>query len=342
MYHNVKKILLIFLLLIISKPSYAVFAGKVVVMEHTWPENALFDTFSFTQQVTYDGGPQSIYFWGNRFQFQNGKGGYIGLFNRGHRTVHFSIWNATGWKNGKCQHFTHEGSGVRCEIVFPWKTGIPYQLDVFKKDDLVTGTITDLISGKKTAIGTIEVPNTYGALQKSYSFVEDHSRWKRHLSSCYVLSPQSSVFFDPLAFKNGTLYAATLRSYLSGKCKDSYVIQTTCSFTFCMNSINDLGGFASPDAPKVPISNGKDLTAQTISTALQKEELVTILLKSGSWSPRIFLPSPDLFQWKSIFIDQRAINSSTVHTNHGTQKITAGKQIMYMSDGKTWKIMQTN
>ncbi|WP_244428379.1 DUF3472 domain-containing protein [Bartonella birtlesii] len=275
MYYNIKKILLIFLFLLISKPSYAVFAGKVVVMEHTWPENALFDTFSFTQQITYDGGANSIYFWGNHFQFQNGKGGQIGLFNRGHHTIHFSIRNAIGWKNGKCKHFTQEGSGVRCEIEFPWKIGIPYKLDVFKNGDLVTGTITDLISDKKTTVGTIEVPTTYGKLQKSYGFVEDHSRWKRHLSSCYVLSPQSSTFFSPRAIKQNIEYEANMNASTQGKCTDSYIIQKACTLSFCMNSISDLGGFASPSAgPEIPISNGKDLTAQEISKVLQKKSLL--------------------------------------------------------------------
>ncbi|MET3590326.1 hypothetical protein ABID23_001432 [Bartonella silvatica] len=60
MYRNVKKI---FLFLLISKPSYAVFVGKVITMEHSWPENISFKTMSFFQQITYDDGPDSIYFW---------------------------------------------------------------------------------------------------------------------------------------------------------------------------------------------------------------------------------------------------------------------------------------
>ncbi|WP_246744201.1 DUF3472 domain-containing protein [Bartonella grahamii] len=176
MYSKVKNILIIILFFLISKPSYAVFAGKVVTMQHEWPHNMSFDTFSFFQQITYDGGPHSIYFWGNEFHFKNGKSGYIGLFNRGTRTIHFSIQKATGWKSEKCKHFTHEGSGVRCEIEFPWKIGTRYRLDVSKNGNLVTGTIIDLIADKATTVGVIEVPNTFGKLHKSSSFVEDHSR----------------------------------------------------------------------------------------------------------------------------------------------------------------------
>ncbi|WP_246787123.1 DUF3472 domain-containing protein [Bartonella taylorii] len=312
-------------------------------MEHTWPDNVLFDTFSFTQQITYDGGPPSIYFWGNHFQFQNGKSGHIGLFNRGRHTIHFSIRNATGWKSDKCQHFTQEGSGVRCEIEFPWKIGIRYKLDVSKNGNLVTGSVTDLISGKKTIVGIIEVPSAFGKLHKSYGFVEDHSRWKRHLSSCYVLSPQSSTFFSPTAIKQNTEYEANINASTQGKCTDPYIIQKSCTFSFCMNSISDLGGLASPSAgPEVPISNGKDLSAQTISTVLQKKELVVIRAKNRSWSPKISFPSPDLFQWKSIFIDHQAANSSTLHVNNSTRKITTGQKIMYMSNGKTWKMMKIN
>ncbi|WP_208436938.1 DUF3472 domain-containing protein [Bartonella taylorii] len=339
MYYNIKKILLIFLFLLISKPSYAVFAGKVITMQHEWPDNMSFDTFSFFQQITHDGGPNSIYFWGNQFQFRNGKSGHIGLFNRGTRTIHFSIWNATGWKSDKCKHFTHEGSGVRCEIEFPWKIGRRYRLDVSKKGNLVTGTIIDLIAGKATKVGVIEVPNTFGKLHKSSSFVEDHSRWKRHLSSCYVLSPQSSTFFSPIADYK---YQALIKASAEGHCKDPYVVQILCKFSTCMNSISDLGGLASPGIPEIPIVDRQDLSAQTVADKLKKEELIVIHLQDGAWTPNIFFPSPSAFQWKSIFVDNRAALSSSIHDNHGTKKITSGQQIMYMSDGKSWKIMQTN
>ncbi|WP_375639399.1 MULTISPECIES: hypothetical protein [unclassified Bartonella] len=110
-----------------------------------------------------------------------------------------------------------------------------------------------------------------------------------------------------------------------------------------MTSISDFGGLASPTAkPEIPISNGKDLSAETISNVLKQKELVVIRSKNRSWAPNIFLPSPDLFKWKSIFIDHLAASSSTLHTTHGTQKITTGQKIMYMSDGKTWKIMKRN
>ncbi|MBB4076228.1 hypothetical protein GGR08_000521 [Bartonella fuyuanensis] len=343
MYPIIKKLLFILLFFLMSKPSYAVFAGKVIIMEHRWPENILFDKFSFTQQITHDGGPDSIYFWGNHFQFENGRSGYIGLFNRDRHTIHFSIRNATSWKSGKCKHFTQEGSGVRCEIDFPWKIGIRYKLDVSKNGNLVTGSVTNLISGEKTTVGTIEVPSKFGKLHKSYGFVEDHSRWKRHLSSCYVLSPQSSTFFSPRAVQKNIEYEANLSASTQGKCTDPYIIQTACTFSFCMNSISDLGGLASPSAgPEISISNGKDLSAQTIFDVLKKKELVVIRSKDRSWAPNIFLPSPTSFKWKSIFIDHQATSSSTLHTNHTTQKLKTGQKIMYMSDGKIWKIMKTN
>lgn len=40
----------------------------------------------------------------------------------------------------------------------------------------------------------IKVQSTFVQLYKSSSFVADHFRWKRPLSSCYVLSRQSSAF----------------------------------------------------------------------------------------------------------------------------------------------------
>ncbi|WP_246464871.1 DUF3472 domain-containing protein [Bartonella phoceensis] len=323
-----------------SKPSYAVFAGKVIKLEHDWRGQA-FDHFSFTQQITYDGGPNSIYFWGNQFQFENGKNGHIGLFNRDTHTVHFSIWDATGWKSDKCKHFTQKGSGVRCEIEFPWKTGMRYQFDVSQTGNLVTGSVTDLITGKKTIVGTIEIPKAFGKLSKSYSFVEDHSRWKRHLSSCYVLSPQSSTFFNPRAMHQDTEYEGFMKASPPEQCNDPYVIQTLCRAKFCMSSINDLGGLASPAAPVVRISNGKDLSAQTILDMLKQKELVAIRLFDGYWAPNISFPSPASCKWKSIFVDHQAAYNSTLHVNKGIHKVTRGQQIMYMSDGKTWKIMKT-
>lgn len=342
MYRKVKKIFIIFLFLFISKPSHAIFAGKIITMQHTWPHNVFFDSLSFSQQITYDGGPASIYFWGNQFQFKNGKSGYIGLFNRGSRTVHFFILDATGWQSGKCKHFTYDGSGVRCKIEFPWQLGRQYKLDVSKNGNFVTGTIIDVITGKMTKVGVIEVPSNFGKLYNSSSFVEDHSRWNRRLSSCYGLNPQSSIFFNPTANKNDTPYQALQEAYAQGICKDRYVVQIACNLNYCMNNISDLEGLASPVTKKVSIDNGKDLSAQTISDALKKEELIAIRLLNDSWAPHIFLPEAHLFKWKSIFVDHQAALSSSLHVNNSTQKITIGQKIMYMSDGKIWKIMQKN
>ncbi|WP_330168050.1 hypothetical protein [Bartonella grahamii] len=58
-----------------------------------------------------------------------------------------------------------------------------------------------------------------------------------------------------------------------------------------MNSISDLRGLASPAAElEVPISNGKDLSAQTVFDTLKKEELVIIRSKDRAWAPNIFPP----------------------------------------------------
>ncbi|UNE55579.1 hypothetical protein LNM86_09655 [Bartonella machadoae] len=223
---------------------------------------------------------------------------------------------------------------------FPWKIGSRYRLDVSKNGNLVTGTIIDLITNKETTVGVIEVPKSFGKLHKSSSFVEDHSRWKRHLTSCYVLSPQSSTFFRPIGDYK---YQASIKASATGPCQDPYVVQVACQFgSMCMNSISDLGGLASPESHGIPIANGKDLSAQTLSDKLKKEELIIIRLKYLAWSPSIFFPPPSPFMWKSIFVDNQATLSSSIHTNHEIRKIITNQKIMYMSDGKTWKIMKTN
>ncbi|MBX4336465.1 DUF3472 domain-containing protein [Bartonella raoultii] len=335
---HVKKIFLLLFLFLLSKPSYAVFAGKIITIQHTWPSNDSFDTLSFFQQVTYNGGANALYFWGNQFQFKNGETGYIGLFNKGVHTVHFSIRNATEWKSEHCQYFMQEGPGVRCEIVFPWKIGHQYQLTVSKTGNMVTGTIINLMTGKETLIGIIEIPPTFGNMHQSFSFVEDHSHAKKRLSSCFVLKPQSSIFWSPVGDNK---FKAALHSSTQGSCNDPYIVQALCNKDFCINTINHLSGVASPATERVTIVNGKDLSASIISYTLKKHEFITIYLEDGHWAQNIFFPPPGPFKWKSIFMDNRAPYDSFIHVNNKTRKLIAGQKIMYRSDGQAWKIIKT-
>lgn len=120
----------------------------------------------------------------------------------------YSIWKAVGWKRGQCHYFSHEGSGVQCDIKVPWKIGHQYKLDVSKNKNLVTGTITDLTNGKKTIVGVIEVPKTYDKFRGSLGFVEEYSQGNNQLSSCFVMGMQRSIFKNPIG--DGTIKAKHL------------------------------------------------------------------------------------------------------------------------------------
>ncbi|WP_447873224.1 DUF3472 domain-containing protein [Serratia fonticola] len=192
--------MLVPLLFLFSPLSHAVVVGGIVSVNHSWPANSEFNKLYFFQQISNDRGTDSNYYWANQFHFKNGDSGYIGLQNRGDgvHAFNYSIWKAKGWRSGECSYFDHEGSGVQCQIVVPWKTGHQYKLDVSKNGNLVTGVVTDLMDGTATTVGVIEIPDTFGKLYSSSGFVEEYSQGNGQLSSCYVMGAQSSIFLNPI------------------------------------------------------------------------------------------------------------------------------------------------
>lgn len=338
MSYRIKNVLSIPFLFFISPLSHAVVAGGIVSIQHSWPANSEFNKLSFFQQISSDGGVKSHYYWANQFYFKQGDLGYIGLQNRGNNVhaFNYSIWNATGWKSGECGYFSHEGSGVQCQIVIPWKTGRQYRLDVTKNGNLVTGIVTDLMDGKAITVGVIEVPDTFGKLYASSGFVEEYSQGEGQLSSCYVMGAQSSTFLNPIADDE---IKAKQSTYTYGNCNDSYVVQATCNNDACINTVKNFGAIASPNAPKISIINDSDLAPESISNSLSKADLIVINSKDGGWSPNIYFPQPSGLKWKSIFVDHHASHSSSIHVNDGATKVTKGQQIMYLSDGRRWKVI---
>lgn len=330
-----------FLFLSISPLSNAVVAGGIVSVNHSWPNNSGFNKLTFFQQISNDGGVNSRYYWANQFYFKQGDGGYIGLQNRGSNThaFNYSIWGAKGWKGNNCSYFDHEGSGVQCQVVVPWKEGHQYKLDVMKNSSLVTGVVTDLMDGTKTTVGVIEVPETFGKLNASSGFVEEYSQGNGQLSSCYVMGTQSSIFLNPIGDDS---IKAKQSSYSYGNCNDPYIVQTACNNNACINTVSNLHATASPNAPTVLINNNNDITAEALSNALKNSELIAIRSYDGRWAPSIYFPIPSSLKWKSIFIDHRAGYSSSIHVNGSITKISKGQQIMYMSDGNSWKVINPN
>ncbi|HGJ5854429.1 DUF3472 domain-containing protein [Arsenophonus nasoniae] len=347
MNYKINKVLFLSLYFFISSVTSVVFAneivpyvvaGGIVSINHVWPKNSEFNKLSFFQQISNDGGVLSHYFWANQFYFKNGDGGYIGLQNRGNgvHAFNYSIWGAKGWSNGDCNYFGHEGDGVQCQIVVPWKTGHQYQLDILKNGNLVSGIVTDMMNGEIITVGIIEVPDTYGKLYSSFGFVEEYSQGSNQLSSCYVMGAQSSVFVNPIGDEKINAKQQTT-SY--GKCNDSYVVKTACTNDECINIVSNLGAIASPSAPIVPIINGHDLSHDTIYDELKNYDLVVIRSKDYSWTPNIYFPDPYKLKWKSIFVDQRSVFSSLIHVNGKATKINKGQNLMYMSNGSKWEII---
>ncbi|WP_205552820.1 DUF3472 domain-containing protein [Pectobacterium brasiliense] len=321
-----------------SPLSYAVVAGGIVSVQHSWPDNSEFNKLSFFQKITNDGGTKSHYYWASSFYFKAGNGGYIGLQNKsnGVHIFDYAIWDAKGWKSSNCSYFNNENSGVHCEIAVPWKMGHQYKLDVSKNGNLVTGVVTDLTDNTATTVGVIEVPDTFGKLYASSGFVEEFSQGNEQLSSCYVMGAQDSIFLAPLG-DDKTEAKQSTSTY--GNCNDPSVVQASCTDNICTNTIKNLGAMASPNAPEVSIVNASDLAAATISGALEKVDLVAIRSQDGSWASNIYFPQPDALKWKSIFVSHQAGYSTSIHVNGGVTEISKGQHLMYMSNGSRWQVI---
>nr|WP_244426896.1 hypothetical protein [Bartonella senegalensis] len=228
---------------------------------------------------------------------------------------------------------------MQCRVKMPWKTGHQYKLNISKSENLVTGTITDLMDDTETTVGVIEVPKTFGRLNGSLGFVEEYSQGGGQLSSCFVVGTQSSIFRAPIG-DNTVKAKQSTNTY--GNCNDPYVVQAACNDDACINTVSNLGAVASPHVPAVSLVNGKDLSAQTISDALKAVDLIVVRSHDGFWASHIYFPQPRLFKWKSIFVDHRATYSSSFHVNNGVKEVKTATQLMYMSDGDRWKIIETH
>lgn len=226
--------------------------------------------------------------------FKQGYSGYIGLQNNGNgvHSFNFSIWDTKKWKSGPCYLFSDEGSGVQCHIRVPWKIGRQDKIEVSRKGNLFTGTVTDLLNGKTTIVGVIEVPNTFGKLYASSGFFEEYSQGTNELSSCFAMGPQSSIFANPIG--DGKVKAKQY-TYSYGNCNDHRVVQTACHDEACTNAIN-LGGIAPSNAFEVPLINERNISVQTLSHALKKEDLVVIHSYDGHWAKNIFFPQAGAFK----------------------------------------------
>lgn len=231
--------------------AHAVVVGGIVSTDARWPAAAAgYDRMTFYDQVVQDGGARSNYYWANQFWFVGGDGGYIGLQNRaGQHWLNFSIWLASGWdpaSRAACNHFSHEGSGVQCQLKWDWKTGHKYKVEVARASNRVTGTVTDLMTGDSVAVATILIPTGWSGFKNTtVSFVEEYSQGDNQLASCSAIGAQSSVFHLPVA--NGNLPASSQTTKTYGNCNDRNIAHAACDAGGkCVNIVGDLGGYPSP------------------------------------------------------------------------------------------------
>ncbi len=114
-------------------------------------------------------------FFAEQFGFTGtSSNGYIGLQTDGGRldgsigeTAIFSLWDATAAAPGpgaRCQTFTGEGEGYSCRLAYPFVTGTPYQLRVWRLEADRSGQwwggwVTDLSTNWQSYLGKIRVPH---------------------------------------------------------------------------------------------------------------------------------------------------------------------------------------
>ncbi|WP_245289053.1 hypothetical protein [Bartonella henselae] len=84
------------------------------------------------------------------------------------------------------------------------------------------------------------------------------------------------------------------------------------------------------------------MSAQTISDALKAADLIVTRSQDVFWASPIYFPQVRLFKWKSIFVDHRATYSLSLHVNNDVKEVKRGIQLIYMSDGDCWKIIETH
>ena len=98
-------------------------------------------------------------------------GGYTGLQSGGDRfdrQLQFSVWNAPGYGDAElidnasdvlCTPFGGEGTGINCEMHYPWAVGSTYRFEVTEEEmkggSAITLHVTDLASGHRRLVGTI-------------------------------------------------------------------------------------------------------------------------------------------------------------------------------------------
>ena len=142
-------------------------------------------------------------------------GGYTGLQSGGDRfdrQLQFSVWNAPGYGDAElidnagdvlCTPFGGEGTGINCELHYPWNVGSTYRFEVTEEEmnggSAITLHVTDLASGHRRLVGTIRFARRAN-LTSFGMFVEDFTVKAPH---CLARQVRSAAIRRPRAWIDG-------------------------------------------------------------------------------------------------------------------------------------------
>ena len=141
--------------------------------------------------------------------------GYTGLQRGGSRydrQLQFSVWDAPGYgaaalvdnaSDVSCRTFGGEGTGVACELNYPWAVESTYRFEVTEEEmnggSAMTLHVTDLASDSRRFVATIHFARRANLTWSAF-FVEDFVQRARH---CLAREVRSAAIRRPRALLDG-------------------------------------------------------------------------------------------------------------------------------------------
>ena len=211
-----------------------VVAGGMAIVNRTWPATpgGLSD-IETSITISTEPGANGYTYWAHQWGYAAGEGGYVGLQQRTgtEKALNFSIWGATGWRDGAagtyCRNFSHEGSGVQCDVTYDWRQGVTYTISVEKVANASwRATITDTSTKISTAVATIVLPSDRGGITTLSEWVENFAQGANTYASCAQVPKAVAVYGKPRGNK-GTVTPVSSSSYAYGNCAS--IARTTCT-----------------------------------------------------------------------------------------------------------------
>ena len=142
-------------------------------------------------------------------------GGYTGLIRGGFRydrQLQFSVWDAPGFGSAElidkasdvvCRTFGAEGTGVACELNYPWRVGSAYRFEITEEEmnggSAMTLHVTDLSTESSRYVGTIRFARR-ARMNGFAMFVEDFAQRAQH---CLAREVRSAAIRRPRALLDG-------------------------------------------------------------------------------------------------------------------------------------------